>query len=166
MEKHKKEVESLKEKKAEYDKKLSEAKQKQINSDNIEELSEIFSELKLKKKEIDTIEEKLKEEERKTPWNIDTISKPGYSKTVINTKPGNHKELVPYSEEAVNMRRRAFFNRYNKEIKHYGKLKSSAESKAYLKDHPHLFSDFTIDFLGDWCKILELQQVYCNNVFE
>merc|ERR1712158_305109 len=75
-------------------------------------------------KEANHAKEKMKEvikEEQEMPLNVDTISKDGFSKSVINkSKPRTNEHL---SEEEREKRMKEFVGKYEKEIKAFGWLK-------------------------------------------
>jgi cell division cycle protein 37 len=50
-----------------------------------EDVKELEEELAKEDKELKEIDESMKKKERLTPWNVDTIGKESFSKTVINT---------------------------------------------------------------------------------
>lgn len=163
MEEHKKEMEMLEKRKAEHDKKYSEAKQKLTDAkksspDNLTELQQALKELEREDKEIQKIAEDLKKKEKKTPWNVDTISKPGFAKTIINTRPPRSTDENLTEEEKEN-RMKKFMKEHEKELKHYGMLRKYEDSRAYLKAHDSLVCEDTANYLVIWCINLEMEQV-------
>lgn len=178
MEEHKKEVETFEQKEAENSRKLSEARKKfseaQSNSaSNLAELEKAVKDLEKERESIKKLADELKNKERKMPWNVDTISKPGFAKTVINTKPPRPKD-ENLTEEEKEERMRKFIKEHGKESKHYGLLRRYEDSRAYLKAHDALVCEDTANHLVIWCINLEMEQVmftlivykfydYCNN---
>jgi len=109
-------------------------------------------------KEANHAKEKMKEvikEEQEMPLNVDTISKDGFSKSVINkSKPRTNEHL---SEEEREKRMKEFVGKYEGEIKAFGWLKKFDDSKAYMAEHPHLACEETANYLVIHCLNLEMQ---------
>lgn len=116
------------------------------------------------KKEVDALkkeEEKLKrredeflKQERLTPWNVDTLSKDGFSHSSIN-KTAPKKELT---DEEKHQQLQTFVERYEENIKYYGMLSSYEDSQDYLRDRPHLVCEETASYLTLWCVTLEVEE--------
>lgn len=64
------------------------------------------------------------------PWNVDTISSDGFSKTVIN-KPAKRKE-EELSEEEKEDKMKAFIKENEKLIKQYGLFKHYDDSRKFM----------------------------------
>ncbi|XP_067839531.1 hsp90 co-chaperone Cdc37-like 1 [Heptranchias perlo] len=105
-----------------------------------------FWELKQKEDEWRQKEEELIWNERMSSWNVDTISKEGFNKSVIN-KSIESKEV----EEEKDGKDATFGQKYEQQIRHFGMLKRWADSQRYLSDHPHLVCQETADYLIKWC---------------
>lgn len=90
------------------------------------------------------------------PWNVDTISQPGFSKTVFNTDAKKKQEEL--SEEEREKRTREFFKKHEKEIKAYGMLQKFDDSKRHLQEHPQLVCEDTANYLVIWCINLEMEE--------
>ncbi|XP_041041859.1 hsp90 co-chaperone Cdc37-like 1 isoform X2 [Carcharodon carcharias] len=103
-----------------------------------------FWELKQKEDEWRQKEEELIWNERLSSWNIDTDSKEGFNKSVIN-KNIKCKEV---EEDGKNV---TFAQKYNQQIRHFGMLKRWIDSQRYLSDHPHLVCQETANYLIKWC---------------
>lgn len=90
------------------------------------------------------------------PWNVDTISKPGFAKTVINKKPAraNDEKL---SEEEREARMKKFIKDNTKDLKHFGMLRKYDDSRQFLKAHDHLVCEDTANYLVIWCINLEME---------
>ncbi|XP_013871300.1 hsp90 co-chaperone Cdc37 [Austrofundulus limnaeus] len=121
------------------------------------ELKTVQAELK-KLKEDEKCFEKLKEEHRREesrlPWNVDTISKEGFSKSVLNVKPVTTEETQQEKEE----KHKTFVEKYAKEIKHFGMLHRWDDSQKYLSDSPHLVCEETANHLVVICIDLEIEE--------
>lgn len=142
-------------------KKQLEVVQEQIKSsagdeEKLNQLQTKLKELELKKAELDKKTEDLRVEEKKTPWNVDTISKPAFSKTIINktTKP-SYDDL---SEEEKEVRMRDFVKDNKKILEQFGMLRRYDDSKKFLLDHSHLACESTANYLVIWCINLEMEK--------
>jgi len=121
-------------------------------------VSELVTELKNAEKEIASQEAKLEKKEKVTPWNVDTIGKDGFSKTIINTKvPKSEAELT---EEERATRLHDFTKTNEKLLKKFGMLKKFEDSKRFLLEHPHLTCEDTTNYLTIWCVNLALEEKY------
>ncbi|XP_009863796.1 PREDICTED: hsp90 co-chaperone Cdc37, partial [Apaloderma vittatum] len=98
--------------------------------------------------------EELKRKERKMPWNVDTLSKDGFSKSVFNVKPEEKEE----TEEQKEKKHLSFVERNEKQIKHFGMLRRWDDSQKYLSDNPHLVCEDTANYLVIWCIDLEVEE--------
>uniref|UniRef100_A0A1B0CZ57 Hsp90 chaperone protein kinase-targeting subunit n=1 Tax=Phlebotomus papatasi TaxID=29031 RepID=A0A1B0CZ57_PHLPP len=103
MEEAQKEKEAFEAKKKETEKKFKELQSKLTQDPEIvqkdPELKQELERIEREKQELKKKEDELQKKERHTPWNVDTISKPGFAKTVINTKPSRPKEEDLTDEE-------------------------------------------------------------------
>lgn len=159
MEAHAKEVEQHKRKKEENDRKIKEAKKKlEAGGDsNLDSLKKELERLEAESIEIKKKQEDLDKKEKLAPWNVDTISKPGFAKTIINTKPQRPKE-EHLSEEEREARMKKFIKDHEKELKHYGMLRKYDDSRQYLKQHDYLVCEDTANYLVIWCINLEMEK--------
>ncbi|NXN70259.1 CDC37 protein, partial [Himantopus himantopus] len=98
--------------------------------------------------------EELKKKEKNMPWNVDTLSKDGFSKSVFNVKPEEKEE----TEEQKEKKHKTFVERYEKQIKHFGMLRRWDDSQKYLSDNPHLVCEETANYLVIWCIDLEVEE--------
>lgn len=105
-----------------------------------------YWELKKKEDEWRQKEEELIWNERLSSWNIDTVSKEGFNKSVIN-KSIKCKEV----EEEKYGKNATFAQKYEQQIRHFGMLKRWVDSQRYLSDHPHLVCQETANYLIKWC---------------
>lgn len=118
---------------------------------------ELEKEIQALKKEEDSLkqaEEAMKKKERLTPWNVDSLSKPGFEKTMINVGKKPTSELT---DEEKHEKLVSFIDKYEKEIKTFGMLKDYDASRDYLRDHPHLVCTDTANYLTMWCVNLEVE---------
>ncbi|XP_061555654.1 hsp90 co-chaperone Cdc37-like [Phycodurus eques] len=125
--------------------------------DNKADLSKVQAEEKKLKKEQRDLERKLEDhcrEEKKMPWNVDTLSKEGFSKSVVNVKP----EVEEESEENKEKKHKTFVEKYEKQIKHFGMLGRWGDSQKFLSDNPHLVCEETANYLVIMCIDLEVEE--------
>ncbi|XP_030385187.1 hsp90 co-chaperone Cdc37 [Scaptodrosophila lebanonensis] len=108
-------------------------------------------------KELDRLENEMLKKEKKTPWNVDTISKPGFEKTVINKKPAR-KPDENISEEEREHRMKTFVKENEKLCKQYGMLRKYDDSKRFLQEHLHLVCEDTANYLVIWSINLEMEE--------
>jgi len=153
----------LKKKKKSFDtrKKLNQSKilevKEKIKSGKTEELEKELAKLEVECKAIAKEEEDMKKKEKKTPWNVDTISKPGFQKTVINKKP-EKKDESQMSEEEREKSMKAFIKQNEKLMERYGVLKKYDDSKKFLLEHHNLVCEDTANYLVIWCINLEMEE--------
>lgn len=116
-----------------------------------------LKELELKHSELHKKTEELRLQEKKTPWNVDTISKPGFAKTIINKAVTNpsHDDL---SEEEKEARMRNFIKDNKKIVEQFGMLQKYDDSKKFLLNHSHLACEATANYLVIWCINLEMEK--------
>ncbi|XP_071400218.1 hsp90 co-chaperone Cdc37 [Centroberyx affinis] len=98
--------------------------------------------------------EEYRREEKKLPWNVDTLSKDGFSKSVLNIKPAAEEETEEEKEE----KHQTFVEKYEKEIKHFGMMRRWDDSQKYLSDNPHLVCEETANCLVVMCIDLEVEE--------
>ncbi|XP_044043986.1 hsp90 co-chaperone Cdc37 isoform X1 [Siniperca chuatsi] len=121
------------------------------------ELKKVQAEVrKLKKdeKSFGKMIEEHRREEKKLPWNVDTINKEGFSKSVLNIKPVTKEE----TEEEKVEKHKTFVEKYAKEIKHFGMLRRWDDSQKYLSDNPHLVCEETANCLVVICIDFEIDE--------
>ncbi|XP_062398230.1 hsp90 co-chaperone Cdc37 [Sardina pilchardus] len=121
------------------------------------ELAKAQTEEKQARREERAAEKKLDEyrrEEKKQPWNIDTLCKEGFSKSVVNIKPEGEEETEDQKEE----KHKSFVEKHEKEIKHFGMMRRWDDSQKYLSDNPHLVCEETANYLVIMCIDLEVEE--------
>ena len=92
------------------------------------------------------------------PWNVDTISKEGFSKTLMN-KQEQLRDTSTMSEEEREKHMKEFVKEHEAEMKHFGWLKHFNDSKAYLMEHTHLACEETANYLVIQCINLAMEEV-------
>merc|ERR1712002_950428 len=125
-----------------------------------------------KNEEVKKLEEKLKEfnveaeklldekiymekEEKAQPLNVDTLSQPGFSKTLINKTAKKKEELI---EDEQLEKSKKFMDEHRDDIKKYGMLHEYHDSQALLLQKPHLACEDTANYLVVWCIDLEVEE--------
>ncbi|XP_078091112.1 hsp90 co-chaperone Cdc37 [Mustelus asterias] len=121
----------------------------------IDKLQSELKQLKKEEKEMDKKGTSLKKKEKAMPWNVDTLSKEGFSKSVINITPESSKLET---EEDKEKKHKTFVEKYEKQIKHFGMLSRWDDSQKYLSDNPHLVCEETANYLVIWCIDLEVEE--------
>jgi cell division cycle protein 37 len=122
-----------------------------------EELAPTLAELEKEAKEIFDKEQELQKKEKKTPWNVDTISKPGFQKTVIN-KQSERPNYDDMTDEEKEKTMREFTKSNEKLLKQYGMLRKYEDSMKFLQQHHHLVGENTANYLVIWCINLEMEE--------
>uniref|UniRef100_T1H0Y8 Hsp90 chaperone protein kinase-targeting subunit n=1 Tax=Megaselia scalaris TaxID=36166 RepID=T1H0Y8_MEGSC len=83
-----------------YGARLADCKKKIAEKDgDLEQLQKQLKELEMEGIEIKKRDDELRLKEKKTPWNVDTISKEGFQKTVINKNINKRKDENLTEEE-------------------------------------------------------------------
>ncbi|XP_022118220.1 hsp90 co-chaperone Cdc37 [Pieris rapae] len=161
MEERKREKQEHEQRKTENLRKITETKKKiaeaASNSSDLESLKKALVELEKEEKAILKKEEELKKKEKTTPWNVDTISEPGFTKTVINTKATRTKE-ENLTEEEKEARMKKFIDENEKLLKKFGMLRKYDDSKQFLQQHSQLVCEETANYLVIWCINLEMEE--------
>ncbi|KAK2500035.1 hypothetical protein MC885_002358, partial [Smutsia gigantea] len=99
--------------------------------------------------------EEMRKKEKSMPWNVDTLSRDGFSKSMVNTKPEQAEEE---SEEVREQKHKTFVEKYEKQIKHFGMLRRWDDSLKYLSDNVHLVCEETANYLVIWCIDLRVEE--------
>lgn len=121
------------------------------------EVQEKITKLKMEEEEVKAKEEALKKKEKLMPWNVDTISHDGFTKTVIN-KPKPEEDKTPMSEEEQEKHYKEFIKKHEKEIQQYGMLSRWDDAKSYLQEHPELVCEETANYLAIYCLDLAMEE--------
>ena len=154
MEQEKSEKDQFEAKQKEHRKKMLEIQQKvKTEGDDSKAAKNELEKLKEEEKSLRKKREELDKKERLTPWNVDTLSKDGFSRSIIN-KPKPKKELT---DEEKHQQLYNFVENHEQEIKHYGMLSDYDDSRDYLRDKPHLVCEDTASYLTMWCVTLQVE---------
>jgi len=161
MEEQAKKKESVENEKRKIEAKLREVKERvskeeEVGGSNLEDLKKSLCEVEKKAKEVEQKKREVEIEIKKQPHNVDTLSKDGFSKTILNTavKPKN-EELT---EEEREKQMKKFVKDNEKVIKEYGMLQKFDDSKKFLMDgKTELACEETANYLVIWCLDLEME---------
>jgi len=161
MKEAEKEKETLENERTNTQKRLAEIQAKLRESDvsgnvDLSSLKVELYELEKQQAEFKKKEEELSKKEKLAPWNVDTISKAGFSKTVINKPAAKKKEEL--TDEEREERQRKFTKENEKLLKKFGLLRKYDDSKVFLQEHPHLACEETANYLVLWCISLEVEE--------
>lgn len=127
------------------------------DAQKVAQLQTKMKHLEVTQQTLDKQEEELRAKEKKTPWNVDTISKPAFSKTIINTKP-DKPAYDDLTEEEKEVKMRDFVKDNQKVLKQYGMLRKYDDSRKFLLDHAHLACESTANYLVIWCINLQMEE--------
>ncbi len=92
---------------------------------------------------------------------MDTISKEGFSKTIVN-KPEKRLDTSQLSEEEREKRMREFVKKNEEQIKKFGWLSKFEDSRAFLMENNHLACEETANYLVIHCINLAMEEVTFN----
>jgi len=161
--------EEMKKKKdaVETEKKKIEAKLKEVKDrvkreeeaggDNLDSLKKSLGEVEKTAQTVANKKKELDEEEKKQPLNVDTLSRAGFSKTIMNTQAKVKTEDL--TEEEREKRMKKFVKENEKKIKEYGMLQKFDDSKKFLMDGmTQLACDETANYLVIWCLDLQMEE--------
>ncbi|CAG0886055.1 unnamed protein product [Cyprideis torosa] len=112
----------------------------------------------LKKEEAEWMKKKqeLDHEEKLAPWNVDTISKPGFDKSRVN--PVSKPKAPELTEEEKEKRLQEFIDKNKEKMRHFGMLRRYDDSKRYLQENMELVCEETANYLVMWCINLEMEE--------
>lgn len=92
------------------------------------------------------------------PWNVDTISKPGFTKTIVNVpKPAPSEENLTEEEKAKRLEN--FINENKSKLKTFGMFRKYKDSQEFLQKNPQLVCEDTANYLVIWCIDLQMEGV-------
>ncbi|CAK9298501.1 unnamed protein product [Gordionus sp. m RMFG-2023] len=151
-------------KKLEIQDKMKDIEAKQLNdqeNNNKNLLEDLAKKLKNIEDEGHMLKQKCEELEKKeklAPWNVDTISKEGFTKTIINKPIPKEDKYNSLSEDEKAKIQVQFNKEHMKELKTLGLLHRWDDTKAYLTEHPELVCEETSNFFVIWCIDLEVEE--------
>jgi len=162
MEEMAKKAEAVDTEKKKIEAKLKEVKDKvkkeeEAGGDSLIELKKSLSEVEKEAIEVERKKREVELEKKKQPHNVDTLSRDGFSKTIVNTAPKPNSEDM--SEEEREKKMKQFVKDNQKLIKEYGMLQKFDDSKRFLMDgKSHLACEETANYLVIWCLDLEMEE--------
>eukprot|EP00096_Caligus_rogercresseyi_P015238 TRINITY_DN768_c0_g1_i2.p1 TRINITY_DN768_c0_g1~~TRINITY_DN768_c0_g1_i2.p1 ORF type:complete len:355 (+),score=167.21 TRINITY_DN768_c0_g1_i2:367-1431(+) len=133
--------------KAELERKL--AGGSSSSSSDLEPLKKALAELSKENESLSAKKSELAKEERLQAWNVDTISKDGFSKTLINKPVPVVKKELSDEEKEENMR--DYVKKNKKLIDKYGMFNKFDDSKNFLLENKHLACEETANYLVIQC---------------
>ncbi|XP_031835885.1 cell division cycle protein 37 [Nomia melanderi] len=157
MEHEKKKAETL-QKLKDTKEKLAKLENEQKDSADLTALKQVLQDLEQEEKKIKQVEDEISKKEKLTPWNVDTISQDGFTKTVINTRSPLKDDESGLSDEEKEKRLKQFVKDNEKKLKTFGMLRKYDDSKKFLSENPQLVCENTANYLVIWCINLEMEE--------
>ncbi|KAI6227872.1 Hsp90 chaperone protein kinase-targeting subunit [Aphelenchoides besseyi] len=105
------------------------------------------SDIKKQEEEFMRKEKELADKERLAPWNVDTIGREAWSKSIINKPSEKKPEPAPKNEDEESERMMKYFKDNEELLIKYAKLKGFNQCEKFLLEHPHLSSEFATSYL-------------------
>lgn len=137
MEQLAQEKEQVERQKRETEKKLEELKKKKQAAADQAAIENELKKLEIQKKEVEKKEQELDKQERTTPWNVDTISKESWSKTMFN-KPMPRKDRSQLTDDEQEKLYKDFVDKYESKIKEFAMLSKFDDLKNFLMQYQDL----------------------------
>jgi cell division cycle protein 37 len=95
-------------------------------------------------------EKELEDKERLQPWNVDTIGREAWSKSIIN-KPKEQNEEAPRTskpyEEEEHKKTLKYFEENDKLLKKLCLLNGFDRLEEFLQENPHLASEYATNWM-------------------
>lgn len=157
MEEHEHEKKKLETSKMQVEQKKADLKQKLEKETDKEKLTRELLKIEEEAKKLQLAEDELKKKEKLQPWNVDTLSQPKFSKTLINKKEET-KSYDEMTDEEKEVHMKKFVKENEKLIKQYGMLRRFDDSKTFLVEHNLLVHEDTANYLVIWCINLEMEE--------
>eukprot|EP00092_Neocalanus_flemingeri_P010830 GFUD01011662.1.p1 GENE.GFUD01011662.1~~GFUD01011662.1.p1 ORF type:complete len:370 (+),score=165.36 GFUD01011662.1:59-1168(+) len=131
-------------------------KEEESGGDNLKELKKSLNEVEKAATDVEKKRREVEMEKKKAPQNVDTLSRDGFSKTIVNTTVKPKEEDMTEEEREKKMKQ--FVKDNQKLIKEYGMIKKFDDSKKFMMDgKTHLASEETANYLVIWCLDLEME---------
>lgn len=139
---------------------LEKAKTKESSAAGIkvDDLAKELKNVEKKKKELDKASEDFEKEKQKQPWNVDTLSKPGFDHSSINKSKSRWEQEKDLTEEEKAERMAAFIKENREKIRKFGMLRKWEDSKKFLQENLQLVCEDTANDLVVWCVNLEIEE--------
>lgn len=155
FEKKKQEAERLKAKATQDLNKLKETAKATSSTQDLESIKSSIKEVENLVKEANKKEEEVEKEDRLRPWNVDTISKPGFSQTLINKPKPRQEENLTEEEREKKMKK--FVEENRSALKEFGWMSKYDDSKVFMQARPHLACEESANFLVIECLNLAME---------
>ncbi|CRK96958.1 CLUMA_CG010333, isoform A [Clunio marinus] len=156
MEEHRQEKEKLESTINTVETKRKELKEKlKATPDQKEKLEKELKNIEDEAKKLEIAEQEFKKKEKLQPWNVDTLSQPKFSKTIINKKEEKTYDEMTDEEKEAHMKK--FVKENEKLIKEFGMLRRFEDSKKFLLEHSLLVHEDTANYLVIWCINLQME---------
>lgn len=121
------------------------------------ELQKQLKELEVTASKLEKHGDELRGREKKLPLNVDTLSKPGFQKTIINTKP-KEKSYDELTDDEKGQKMKDFVKENEKLLKQFGMMQKFEDSRKFLLEHHQLVGEATANYLVIWCINLEMEK--------
>jgi len=155
LEEKKLEAQQLKKKAVDDLKMLKEKAKATDDTSELDSIKKSIKEIEDMAKQAKQKTEEVEKEERLRPWNVDTISKEGFSKTKINKPVPRQDENLTEEEREAKMKE--FVNKNKADLKAFGWLSKYDDSKAFMQERPHLACEDSANFLVIECLNLAME---------
>lgn len=144
-------------KNVEQQKNMIKEKISSVSASDKEKLEQELKKMEEAAKQLEMSEQELKKQEKLQPWNVDTLSQPKFSKTIINKKE-DEKSYDEMTDEEKEQHMKKFIKENEAIIKQYGMLRRFDDSKKFLVEHNLLVHEDTANYLVIWCINLEMEE--------
>lgn len=163
MDEMKKKTETVESEKKKIEAKLKEVRERVAREeaagaagDSLEELKKSLHDIESQAFSVQQKKKEIELEKKKQPHNVDTLSRDGFSKTIVNNAPKLTNDDLTEEEREKKMKK--FVKDNEKLMKEYGMFKQFDDSKKFLMDgKTHLASEETANYLVIWCLDLEME---------
>lgn len=157
MEELAKEKQEFEEKKKSNQKQRIALQEKINKSADKEQLQKQLKVLEAESEKLKIEEDKVKRKEKNAPLNVDTLSQPGFAKTVVNKKPDRPK-YEDMTEEEKEMHMKNFVKENKPIMEKYGMMRKYDDTKKFLLENHQLVCEDTANYLVIWCINLEMEK--------
>jgi cell division cycle protein 37 len=127
----------------------------QVSADNTN-LKQTINKLKKEEEKLLEAKQGLKKKEELAPWNVDTLSQPKFSKTVINKL--DEKSYDEMTDEEKEQHMKKFVKENEALMKQFGMLRRFDDSKTFLMKNTTLVHEDTANYMVIWCINLEMEE--------
>ena len=125
----------------------------------MDDVKKSLAQLEKEKSEAEVKAKEVEKEDQLRPWNVDTISKDGFSKTLVN-KPNPRQNRDNWTEEERENYMKTFVKKHEDKLKAFGWLNKFDDSKAFMLENPDLACDETANYLVIQCINLAMEDKF------